>query len=304
MTRILAYNILVGGTQHIEQLTSIIRSTHPDIIGLVEATNPQVVEELANRLGMEFRLTGQGKRAKDWQLAVLSLFPIIQARVHTHPNIFTRQHILEVCVEEPGGNPLTIFVVHLTSRFHKGFESNRTRRREVQEILDIMASQKGTPHLLMGDFNSLAPGERLKGSFILRYFRGLDYYYKQKPSLFVPYPDLSTLFPLRRYIRKQTMYTILRSRLLSALLDWISPVYAQGGIDLLLKAGYVDCFRRVNPRSPGFTCPAAAPAGRIDFIFASPEVAQRLSNCCVVTEGEGVHSEEASDHLPVCAEFD
>jgi endonuclease/exonuclease/phosphatase family metal-dependent hydrolase len=207
MTRILSYNILVGGTQRIDQLTGIIQSTYPDIIGLVEATNPQVVEELANRLGMEFRLTGQGKRAKDWQLAVLSRFPIIQARV-------------------------------------------------------------------------------------------------QKPSLFVPYPDLGTLSPLRRYITKQTMHTILRSKLLSALVDWISPVYAQGGIDLLLKAGYVDCFRRVNPRSPGFTCPAAAPAGRIDFIFASPEVAQRLSNCCVVTEGEGVHGEEASDHLPVCAEFD
>jgi exonuclease III len=91
---------------------------------------------------------------------------------------------------------------------------------------------------------------------------------------------------------------------LSTIVDLISPVYAQGGIDLLLKAGYVDCFRRVNPRSPGFTCVAALPAGRIDFIFASPEVAQRLSNSQVVTEGEGVNGAEASDHFAVYAEFE
>ena len=58
MTRILSYNILVGGAPRIEQITNIIQSAHPDIVGLVEATNPQVVKELAERLGMQYRMSG------------------------------------------------------------------------------------------------------------------------------------------------------------------------------------------------------------------------------------------------------
>jgi hypothetical protein len=72
---------------------------------------------------------------------------------------------------------------------------------------------------------------------------------------------------------------------------------------LIYKAGYVDCFRRMNPHAWGFTCPARAPAGRIDFIFASPELASHLSACEVLTEGNGLRGEVASDHLPVIADF-
>ena len=58
-----------------------------------------------------------------------------------------------------------------------------------------------------------------------------------------------------------------------------------------------------NPNDPGFTCPAGSLAGRIDYIFSSPELAERLSVCSTVTEGNGSRGEEASDHLPVFAEF-
>ena len=58
-----------------------------------------------------------------------------------------------------------------------------------------------------------------------------------------------------------------------------------------------------NPKDPGFTCPAGSPAGRIDYIFASPELAERLSACYHITESNGLRGEEASDHLPVVAEF-
>ena len=59
----------------------------------------------------------------------------------------------------------------------------------------------------------------------------------------------------------------------------------------------------MNPGIAGFSCPAASPAGRIDFIFASPELAESLSTCYIPTEGAGVRGEEASDHLPVVAKF-
>jgi exonuclease III len=72
---------------------------------------------------------------------------------------------------------------------------------------------------------------------------------------------------------------------------------------LLRKAGYVDCFRQMNPGVAGFTCPASAPAGRIDFIFASPELAASLTSSQTLTSGISVSAEQASDHQPVVAEF-
>jgi exodeoxyribonuclease-3 len=39
---------------------------------------------------------------------------------------------------------------------------------------------------------------------------------------------------------------------------------------------------------------------RVDYIFASPSLAERLSACEIITEGE---AERASDHFPIWAEF-
>jgi endonuclease/exonuclease/phosphatase family metal-dependent hydrolase len=304
VTRILCYNILGGGTHRVDQLTKLIGSAHPDIVGLVEATDPQVIEELAQRLGMQFSVNGQADSEKWTHLAVLSRLPIVQVQTHSHPDIFTRKDILEVCVEEPGERQLTLFVVHLTSRFHKGRQSNLIRRGEVQEILRIMADKQGMQHALIGDFNSVAPGEPVRGSSLLRSLLQLDQLHKEKPALFVPYANLSIVRSFRRHIfLRKILQTIVRSKVLSALVDTMSSVYAQGGIDLLFKAGYIDCFRQANPHSLGFTYPASAPIGRVDFIFASPELARRLSNCNIVTEGKGISEAAASDHLPVCAEF-
>ena len=38
----------------------------------------------------------------------------------------------------------------------------------MQEILHILAAYQGQPHLIMGDFNSLAPGDALHASQLLR----------------------------------------------------------------------------------------------------------------------------------------
>lgn len=93
-------------------------------------------------------------------------------------------------------------------------------------------------------------------------------------------------------------------KILAALLDRVDALYApRGGIELLSKSGYVDCFRASNPREDGFTWPAPLPSGRVDFIFASPELAQSLTASAAITEGDGVLASQASDHLPVLATF-
>lgn len=296
MTRVVSYNILLGGTRREKELAAIIQSVQPDIVGLVEATNPQIVEELASQLGMQFCLSGCSRSLRDWNIAVLSKLPIIQSRVHTHPGIFTRRHLLEVELEETNGKHLTVFVTHLTASFFRGMKSVHKRRREVEEILNIMAPRQDTPHLVMGDFNSKTHGEDFQGSALLRYFRS------QRTSQH-SWPKRNGSQSFVRSIFTRILRLAIYTPALIPLADRLSRVYAQGGIDLLIKAGYIDCFRQMHPDDQGFTFHTARPVGRIDYIFASPELASRLIESKVITEGGGISSTLASDHFPVYAEF-
>jgi endonuclease/exonuclease/phosphatase family metal-dependent hydrolase len=293
MVRVLSYNIRLGGTGHIEQLSKVMQSVNPDVVGLVEATDANVVKDLASRLGMQFRLTGEGMRERDWQVAVLSRLPIIQSNIHTRPAILTRQHLLEVQVEGTDGHPLTIFVIHLTAQIYRGSRSNLIRRTEVRELLNIMEASAGKPHLVMGDFNSLAPGDSFQASTLIRYYLDMI---EQKVAK-------RSRYSFRRRALLATAHAIAHSKGGGFLIDTVGPSYARGGIDLLLKAGYVDCFRQQHQHEQGYTFPAATPATRIDYIFASPELAAKLAACEVITGVEGVSGDDASDHLPVWADF-
>ncbi len=303
MTRILSYNIFVGGNRRVDQLTKIMSSAHPDIVGLVEATSRQTVAEMADRLGMQYRMSGSYTQGEDWQTALLSRLPIVETHVYKRSDRLTHP-LFEACIEEEDGSKLTVFVTHLAAAFNRGRGGDGQRRREVQEILRIMASKRGTPHLLMGDFNAIAPGDHLKASALLRYLIIMDKQYRRNPHEDFEHPNLDSVVPKPLRFLYPLLQTITRSKVLCALLDKSGSLYARrGSINMLRKAGYIDCFRLKNPKDPGFTCPAASLAGRIDYIFASPELAERLSACYVVTEGNGLRGDEASDHLPVVAEF-
>jgi exodeoxyribonuclease-3 len=65
----------------------------------------------------------------------------------------------------------------------------------------------------------------------------------------------------------------------------------------LVEAGYVDCYRRLHPRRPGFTYPADSPWLRLDYAFVSRDLASRLRGCEVLT------SARVSDHLPLVVEL-
>ena len=301
MVRFLAYNILLGGAPRVDQLTSIIRASGADVIGLAEATNPRVVRTLAERLGMHFCLTGEGKRERDWQVALLSRLPILETRVHSYPEIFTRQHFLEVHLEDPAGTTITAFVTHLTASFHTLGEGDRKRRGEVRQLLEAMQACRGKPHLVMGDFNSATPGDPLYASTIIR--NGMRLRARQhEAALKHGTPQLHPQTRRERFF-DTTLKVMLSTRTGTTLIDRLSPIYTHGGISLLLKTGYTDCYRVQHPASTGFTFPSNEPACRIDYIFASPELASRLEQCEVIKEGEGVKAEIASDHLPLYADF-
>ena len=316
MTTIVSYNILAGGynlrddgTQRTAQLAAIIRSTHPDIVGLVEATHPQmqqkplVIEELAEMLGMQLIMGNSSGQSRGYQLALLTRLPVIRVQAHPRPTL--HRPLLEVCVEEKNGQQFTVFVAHLSASFNKGRGGGGIRKREIQEILSILAHVRaqGMLHVLMGDFNSLAPGDSFQASELVRYVVGIDSE-KVDKSDYDGYPYLNGVVPPELRFLNPLLRIIPRNPLLSTLFNRAASLYApRAAIRLLLAAGYVDCYRRIHPHARGFTCPAAAPAGRIDFMFASPEMATRLETCYVLTDGEGISGSAASDHLAIGGEF-
>jgi exonuclease III len=68
------------------------------------------------------------------------------------------------------------------------------------------------------------------------------------------------------------------------------------------SAGYVDCFRSINPMQDGFTLPASNPNARLDYILVNRALKAKLKTCYVAQSPAAVHS--ASDHCPVVAEFE
>src|SRR6266571_2179259 len=277
MLRILSYNILFGGSGRVNQLTKMIQSAQPDVVGLIEAADARVIEELAERLEMHYCANPAGEYPRGQRLAVLSRLPIVYSELHARPGIL-REPLLEVGVEEAGGTQFTVFVTHLWAAFNQGWAGNHIQQREVKEILRIAATKQGTPHLLMGDFNTLAPGDAFKGSLLLRYVVKQDQLRRQNAHVAYGDPHLNFVVPPQLRVFNPLLRLIARSRPLYTLFDAAASLYApRGSINLLSEAGYVDCYRRMNPDAWGFTCPASSPAGRIDFIFASPELAERLS---------------------------
>ena len=303
MARVISYNIFVGGRRRVEQLAGMLSAQRPDIVGLVEAIDEEVVKNLAEQLSMDYRLSGRGQSRMRLQAAVLSRLPIRSTRAYT-TEIIKRQPLFEVQIEEPDGSLLTVFMIHLTPEFSRGWQAHLKRRREVREALRLMAPRRGTPHLLMGDFNAIAPGDRVRGSDFVRFVTDERLYRQLIPSTSNSLPGLSLVMPRRLRFLQPALRITSRSALLAFLLDRLDSVYApRGGLGLLTRAGYVDCFRRLHPHESGFTWPSALPAGRIDYIFASPELARRLTTCETLLDGDGVSGNLASDHLPVFAAF-
>ena len=63
-------------------------------------------------------------------------------------------------------------------------------------------------------------------------------------------------------------------------------------IELVLEAGFVDCYRELHPRDRGWTYLSTHPWARLDYVFA-----RRVPRSCAVVETQ------ASDHFALVADF-
>ena len=145
--RILSYNIRRGGTGREASLASVIRTVNPDVVVLEEATRPDVVERLASDTGMQQWSSKAGK-----SLAFMSRHSIVSYAAH-RPAI-SRHAFLEIV---PAATSWRVFGVHL-SAVHAAW-TERRRLFELRALLRAVATHQAGPHILIGDFNTVAPGE-------------------------------------------------------------------------------------------------------------------------------------------------
>jgi endonuclease/exonuclease/phosphatase family metal-dependent hydrolase len=147
--RILSYNIKQGGAGREAALAAVIRSASPDLVVLQEATHPAVVERVAGETGMRQWASRPGS-----SLAFMSRAPAAHHAWHK-PRV-SRHAFLEIA---PAATAWRVFGVHL-SAVHAAW-TERRRVFELRALLRAIAAHQQGPHVLIGDFNTVAPGDLL-----------------------------------------------------------------------------------------------------------------------------------------------
>ena len=147
--RLLSYNIQRGGAGREDALLSVIRPCNPDIVVFQEATRPAVIEQLAKQSGMTISAA-----MPKLSLGFMSRIPIAHYEWH-RPRV-SRHAFLEIV---PEGMPFRVFGVHLSAVFAAWTESRRVF--ELRAMLNSIKRHQHGFHALVGDFNTIAPGELL-----------------------------------------------------------------------------------------------------------------------------------------------
>jgi endonuclease/exonuclease/phosphatase family metal-dependent hydrolase len=150
--RLVSYNILDGGEGRADPLAEVIEAQRPDIVVLVEADVPSVVERIAQRLKMEY-VQAEGRKHGG---AILTRGGILESINHSLIHDEFSDCVLEATIDLAGAE-WTVTAVHLRPRAK--LEDEAAREREIAAILDIFAKhrQEKRPHLLAGDFNANSP---------------------------------------------------------------------------------------------------------------------------------------------------
>lgn len=147
--RLLSYNIRFGGLGREQALAETIIAAAPDLVVFQEATRPEVIERIAEATEFPYWAA-----RRNHSIGFLSRH---QVEYHEwHYPAGARHSFLEII---PAGSETRVFGLHLSARFSKWDERRRTR--EIRSLLDGIKRHQDGFHVLVGDFNTLAPGEAL-----------------------------------------------------------------------------------------------------------------------------------------------
>jgi endonuclease/exonuclease/phosphatase family metal-dependent hydrolase len=289
--RVMTWNILEGGRDgRLEDIIRLIRAQRPQIVALQECNDwhyrgDKLLRYVAGKLEMQAfpHWTTSG-----YQPALLTSLEGARAIPHDDQDHFNLGY-QEVVLPIPGGRNWHFFNLHFDPF------SERQRISEVKTVLRAAKRHRDGWASITGDFNSVAPGDTYRGTKLKNTTRiDLDAHEGWRPwfdfacnagTIGWP-PDPSRRFPGIPYReRRAVRYTYI-----------LTQVYRS-----IRAQGWVDAFRRMHPRDPGWTVPTQTPYARIDFAFLSGQLSRRLKRIEVLY---GPQIAKASDHCPLVWEVD
>ena len=272
--RVMTYNILFGGVGRESLIRDIVSAIDPDVVVFTEVTSADSFEAISDVVGPH--RAGHARQSGGEHPAIVSRWPIIHAGL-LGPRWAPHKWV-EATLQPYGGTRVNVVGVHLVPQPLWPFEI--WRWAELRSLLTRLRTRAGTPQVIAGDFNALRVGD-----------------------------------PLR----------------IEGAPGWVRAQWAlQGGwprwaLRTLTNAGYSDCYRACHENEPGYTVPAWNPGVRIDYVFASASLKMSLRGSGTLGSstpaGVGVAPRrslaellgwkavrflgpEASDHLPVWADFE
>lgn len=279
--RIVSYNILEGGIGRADPIAEVLLAQRADVIGLVEADDPAMLDRIAWRLGFDC-IAGEGRKGRT--AAILTRGRILESINHAarllnagrQPGVAdggeaeTRRataarrasraapprSFLEATVEVDQ-RELTLAVVHTSAKASRRRE--RRRQRQIASVLEVLADRRaaGTAHVLIGDFNATAPVQELVRERIP----------PKNRKYFDRYGDLP-----------------------------------RAAIRSVLEAGYLDSLAEHDPaaaRTAG-TFTTLEPGQRVDYIFTFGLGRRQIASAWIETDRLATY---ASDHYPIGAQI-
>jgi|GEM_PF-1280671 len=268
---LMTFNVLRDG-QHEggdrrARIAEVVRWHSPDILCMQEGGDDPFWQEMADELGFRHSKNIPG----EFRPALFSRLPVLEVATHSEARFVYFQ------VDLGGARRMGVYSVHLVHWPQMDAE----RVKALRKLLALMAVQEDPLVCVAGDFNSRTRGEP-----------GIDWGVEA--------------------IARHNHTTI-------------GPERWNAATDLMASEGLVDCYRRLNS-DPGYSfhrpseelsqampeqgrharaetpedLAGVPPVVRLDYIFANPLLTRYLVSCAPDSSRLAM---EASDHLPVIAEF-
>lgn len=153
--RLLTYNILEGGREREAAIVEVIRAVSPDVVVVPEVLEVTRFRRIATALEMTSHFADNRARIS-LRLGLLSRLPILDFRtLHLWP---VWPSCFQALVQLANGRPLTVFGLHLAAYYPWFLEWWRTH--QVRALLRYIREATPGQHLLAGDFNTIAPGDK------------------------------------------------------------------------------------------------------------------------------------------------
>jgi exodeoxyribonuclease III len=152
--RVMTYNILDGGEGRATYILEVLRTVQPDIAILQEVYEADFVQNLGNALKMEPFFAGGNRKRR---VALLSRLPIISCQSYHCFPIWC--NVVEAEIEYQPNKRLRLFGIHPMANLSVICEL--WRWWEAKQIVERVKPHMAEPCLVVGDFNAIAPADRV-----------------------------------------------------------------------------------------------------------------------------------------------